>query len=143
MKNLKKLILVGLILGLVGAGYVWFFVYNKEHTDYTQIEASFQLNAEECFTSFVEGTEESKQMIGEVIQIQGTPQKLEKGDSLNTLIFVFNEGMFGDEGIRCVLSSEDSKTAESLSLPSLVSIKGYAIGYNETDFVMEQCTIVN
>lgn len=42
----KKIILGLIIVGLITATYVWFFVYNKAHTDYQKASAEFNGSAE-------------------------------------------------------------------------------------------------
>lgn len=143
MKNLKRIIIVALIFGGIGAAYTWFFVYNKKHTDYAREKPEYTMEAKNCFNAFVNNSNESADMLGKVVQIYGTVNKFEEGDSLSTLIFVFNEGMFGDEGIRCVLLPESAEKAAVMNLPAELSLKGYCVGYNETDLILEYCTLIN
>jgi len=76
------------------------------------------------------------------LQLTGIPSSIEVGDSLVVVVFVFNTGMFGDEGIRCTMLPNHTENTKSMSLIDKITIKGYCSGYNETDVVLEQCSIV-
>ena len=39
--NTKKIVLILLTIILLGGAYVWFFVYNKAHTDFQKADAAF------------------------------------------------------------------------------------------------------
>jgi len=143
MKRSYKILLILVVVSILGAAYGWFFVYNKPHTDYSKEKPVAVLNAESCYTSFANGEDKTKQWLGQVIQISGTANSIEKGDSLTTIVFVFSEGMFGDEGIRCSLLPDAAEKVASLTFPVDITLKGYCTGYNETDLVIEQCSIIN
>jgi len=143
MKRFYKFLIIVIILGILGAVYGWFFIYNKPHTDYSTVKPVAILDAESCYNSFVNKEAKTKAWLGQVIEISGKAQSFEKTDSLTTVVFVFNEGMFGDEGIRCSLLPESAEKIKSISFPAEITIKGYCTGYNETDLVIEQCSIIN
>jgi len=142
MKRIYKILLILVAVCILGAAYGWFFVYNKPHTDYSKEKPVVVLNAESCYTSFADGEEKTKQWLGQVIQISGTANSIEKDDSLTTIVFVFSEGLFGDEGIRCSLLPKSVEKTTSMTFPAQVTLKGYCTGYNETDLVIEQCSII-
>jgi hypothetical protein len=50
--------------------------------------------------------------------------------------------MFGDEGIRCAMLPNHAQNIASF-IGSDVRLKGYCTGFNETDVIMEKCSIVN
>lgn len=143
MKKLKKIIALLLVLGIAGAVYIWFFVYNKPHRDYENASADFNIEAVDCyqeFTSKASGIENI--YAGKILEISGTPDKIESNDSLCVVVFVFNEGMFGDEGIRCTMLASHYQKAKQLDMTKNVKIKGFCSGYNDTDVVMEHCSII-
>jgi hypothetical protein len=49
--------------------------------------------------------------------------------------------MFGDEGIRCVMSKKSSPEAAKLKPDGITRIKGYCTGFNDTDVIMEHCSL--
>lgn len=140
MKKLVKVIGVLAILGILGAAYGWFFVYNKPHVNYENAEPDVVLTAEDCYKTF---TSENSDYLGKVLQLSGVPTSIEQQDSLVIVVFAFNEGMFGDEGIRCTMLPNHSKTALGLNVSNEIKIKGKCQGYNGTDVILEHCSIVN
>ncbi len=142
MKKIWKIIIALAILGMLGAAYGWFFVYNKPHTDYSKEEPVAVLTAQEAFELFSNHNEiKTKDMLGKVIQISGEAKSVENSDSLTIVVFVFKEGDFGDEGVRCSMLPSEAEKLKSISFPAQISIKGYCTGYNETDLLIEQCVV--
>jgi hypothetical protein len=143
MKKLLKIIGILAVVGILAAAYVWFFVYNKPHRDYEKASADYELDAGECYQQFVNGTPESNEYVGKVLKIYGKPSGVENNDSIVIVTFVFSEGMFGDEGIRCTMLPKYNDKALALNLSEGISIKGYCSGYNGTDVIMMHCSLVN
>lgn len=140
MKKLGKVVGVLAILGILGLAYGWFFIYNKPHTDYEEAKPEVVLSAEECYQNF---TNESNANLGKILQLNGVPTSVETQDSLVIVVFAFNEGMFGEEGIRCTMLPGHSEAALALTTAKAISIKGKCQGYNGTDVILEHCSIVN
>ena len=130
-------------IGIAGLTYIWFFVYNKPHRNIEQSTPDFVVTANECYQHYVEGQNtELKNYTGNILQINGIPASVESNDSLIVVVFVFNNGMFGDEGIRCTLLPSYGEKAKNISLIEILTIKGYCSGYNDTDVILEQCSII-
>ncbi|RLD37798.1 MAG: hypothetical protein DRI89_14910 [Bacteroidetes bacterium] len=143
MKKLKIILGILVVIGILGGIYGWFFVYNKPHRDYENAKADYSIVAIDCYqkyASLAEGTENI--YTGKMLEISGIPSKVETSDSLCVIVFVFNEGMFGDEGIRCSMLPGHHEKAKLLSMNETVNIKGFCSGYNGTDVVLEHCSIV-
>lgn len=138
-------IIVGLaVIGIIAAVYVWFFVYNKPHRDYAKAKPDHVMSAEELFTSFRDNKVMSDSLYtGMVVQINGSLDKVETVDTTVTVVFVFDRGMFGDEGIRCVLLPGKHEVLRDHNKGDLISIKGYCTGYNDTDVIIEQASFVS
>jgi hypothetical protein len=58
-------------------------------------------------------------------------------------VFVFEQGDFGDEGIRCTMLPKYNFEAGKLQPDVEIKVKGYCTGYNETDVILEKCSIIN
>lgn len=142
MKKLVKVIGVLAVLGVLALGYIWFFVYNKPHRDFEKAKADYSLSADECYQHFAAGSDGDNGYTGKVLEISGSPSLVESNDSMVVLAFVFSEGMFGDEGIRCTMLPTYSDQTLALSMDKNVTVKGFCAGYNGTDVVLEQCSIV-
>lgn len=142
MKKLLKIGAVLAVLGILAAIYVWFFVYNKPHRDYDKAKADYMLSAQTCYNQYANGSEESNEYLGKVLQIEGIPKSIESTDSTVIVVFAYNSGMFGDEGIRCSMLPKYFEKARNLSMDKEVVLKGYCEGYNSTDVIMEFCSII-
>ncbi len=137
---MKKILLIVVIIALAGGLYGWFFVYNKPHTNFENSKPDFKLSAQQLFNDFSGGKGESYN--GKVIEINGTAQKADISDTLVTLVFVFNEGMFGDEGIRCLFIPKFYNRLKAITYPAPVTLKGFCAGYNDTDVILEHCSLI-
>ncbi len=137
---MKKIILSILILGILGALYVWFFIYNKPHTDYEKSKPDFELTTTALYNDYASGKGDIYN--GKVLKLSGKLSKTDDADTLITLVFVFNEGMFGDEGIRCTLLPKYNSQIRNIPLPASITLKGFCAGYNGTDVVLEQCSLL-
>ncbi len=143
MKNWLKVFAFAAIIGTIAITYMWFFVYNKPHKDFEKANPDYVISAAECYNHYAKNKNtEEKNYTGKVLQISGTPTSIESNDSTVVVVFAFNNGMFGDEGIRCTLLPSHNERAKELSTTSSVIIKGFCSGYNDTDVVLEQCSII-
>jgi hypothetical protein len=140
VKNLKVIIVVVLIIA-VGIFLAYEFVYNKKHPDFKELDANYKLSAEQLYTEFTSDNEASSlKYNGKMIVVSGTPTRIEIQDTLTIAVFVFNEGMFGDEGVRCTfLTSVGIDIQEGASLKGF-DIKGFCSGYNDVDVILEKCS---
>lgn len=131
------------VIGILAALYVWFFVYNKPHKDYENAKPDHIVSAEELFSKFRGNKELSDSLYtGMVLQINGNLDKVETVDTTVTVVFVFDQGMFGDEGIRCVMLPGKYKVLRDYNRGDPISIKGYCTGYNDTDVIIEHASVV-
>lgn len=142
MNKWLKIILILMAVGVIAAFAVYKFLYNMPHTDYAKAEPDYQIEAAALFEAYTQNREKAeKKYNGKVLQITGTPNKVEETDSLTIVVFTFSQGMFGNEGIRCTLLPQYEKTAGNISGKS-TTIKGYCTGYNETDVILEQSSVL-
>lgn len=145
MNNIKKYwkLLAGLALsGILAALYTWFFVYNKPHPDYENLEAEYQFPSEQLYTNYKENSANTNaKYTGKMISIKGKLDYIENTEQQTILVFVFDHGLFGDEGIRCSILENYKVKAKSLEPGTEVNVKGFCTGYNETDVIIEKCTV--
>ena len=143
MKTWVKILLGLIVVGLIALLLVYKFLYNKQHPDYENIEASFTLTATDLYQAFKTNKDAaSAKYNGKVIALTGKLSKVETSDSLVTAVFVFTQGDFGDEGIRCTMLGKFNNEAAKLQPDGEVKFKGYCTGYNETDVVFDKCSII-
>ena len=130
-------------VGVIALILVYVFIYNKPHPDFEAIKPDFTLNAADLYNSYITDRKSSEEKFnGKVIELQKTLSKVEVTDSTVIAVFVFNQGMFGDEGIRCSMLKNYHDETRSLLPQSRVRIKGFCSGYNETDLILEQSSII-
>jgi hypothetical protein len=143
MKNWTKILIGLIILGSLGAFLGYKFIYNKPHRDFEAAKPDFKMSAEDLFNEYI-GDKQKAQMNynGKVVEISGTIHKVEKLDSLTIAVFVMDEGMFGDEGIRCTMLPNHAQSTLALK-GQKAKIKGFVAGYNDTDIIFEKCSIIN
>jgi ubiquitin len=148
MKKLVKLAAILAFIGILAAIYVWFFVYNKPHTDYEAASPDYIISARDCYLSFsgqqiFNEKQGAGNFTGKVLQLTGEASKIESIDSLTVIIFVYDNGVFGDEGIRCTLLPKYADAANQINFPAEITIKGFCAGYNDTDVILQYCSIIN
>ena len=142
MNKWLKISIALALIGIIAAGLGYKFVYNKPHKDYEIAKADFSLTCQELFSDYQNNKHVAEQNFnGKVIEISGFLDKIETPDSMTIAVFVLSNGMFGDEGIRCTMLPNHSENIMSYAGKE-VKIKGYCTGYNDTDVILEKCSIV-
>jgi len=143
MKTWMKVIAGFAVVGIIAAVLIFKFVVNKPHPDYEKMSPDYTMHAQDLYNAFKNKKDASSKLYnGKVVQIDGTLARVEAKDSLVIVVFSFTQGMFGDEGIRCTMIKKLSGEAKSLVPSGSVKIKGYCTGYNDTDVILEQCSVV-
>ena len=143
MKKWLKIIGILAIIGVIAAALIYVFVINKSHPDYEKEQAAYSLEAKELFDHFrSDNASANEKYTGKVIEIKGMLNEVDLADSAAIAILVFEEGMFGDEGIRCTMIPKFNDQCESHMLNTPITIKGYCTGFNETDVILSHCSIV-
>jgi hypothetical protein len=147
--NTKKMklwikIMLGLALvGITAAFLIYHFVINKPHPDYEKIKPEYTLDAGAFYNEFKTSKENASKLYnGKVIEITGKLSRMENVDTLTIAVFVFSQGMFGDEGIRCTMSKKFSEEAKKLKPDGIIRIKGYCSGFGDSDVIMEHCSLI-
>lgn len=143
MNKYVKILLFLALLGVLAGLYVWFYVYNKPHRDYAAASPERFVDAETLFYDFRQDkTLGDSLYTGLVLQLSGSLAKIEDLDTTAIVVFVFEQGMFGDEGVRCIFIPGYHNGLSAYSPGDEITIKGYCTGYNETDVIVEKSTIV-
>lgn len=136
---LIAIITVGLIAGIYGLTQLY-----KSHPDYKEMEPEHTLKARVLFDAYRNNkTKADSTYTGKMIALKGTPDKIEQVDSLTIAVYIFEEGMFGEEGIRCTMLPGYNEKANDLRKNPDIYLKGFCAGYNDTDVILEKCSIIN
>jgi hypothetical protein len=143
MKVWVKIVAGLFITGIIALFLVYFFVYNKPHPDYETMDADFRVTATVLYQAYISDKNGAgKNYTGKVIEVSGRLSKVEVTDSLTTCVFVFNNGIFGDEGLRCTMAHNFREDAKKFQPDGEIRLKGYCTGFNDTDVILDKCSIV-
>ncbi len=144
MKTWIRIVLILVLTGIIATALVFYYLYNKPHPDFEKMKADYTLAAADLYKVFsADKTEAGTKYNGKVITVTGKLTKVENADTLTTCVFVFDQGMFGDEGLRCTMLPKYRVPAGKLQLGSEIKIKGYCTGFNDSDVVLDKCSIIN
>lgn len=144
----KKLLTLAVVLSITGvivAALVWKFYVNKEHEDIDAATPVFSLSTEELWKQYNDFPRNADSLYtGKVIEISGSLNRIDRNDSLVSLIFVMAaDSMFGDKTISCQMYQKHNEEASALAPGTQVKIKGYCTGYNDPDIKFNKCSVVN
>jgi hypothetical protein len=141
MKKIIIAVLVALLAVILVYGYLQ---YKKTHPDYKKMKAEMSVTAEKLFYDYRNNTSKSDSIyLGKMIEVEGIVNYFEMIDSLVIVIFVFDKGVFGDEGVRCTLIPGSIDDFDQIQSAANIKLKGLCQGYNETDVILEKCSIIN
>lgn len=144
---MKKIFKIGLIIaavGLVAAVLVWKYYINKPHEDIEKVSPAYSISTEELWSKYNTDRKISDSLFNnQVIEITGNLSRIDKSDSLVSVIFVMAaDSMFGDKTIACQMYKKHNNEAGTLTVGEKVKIKGVCIGYDDTDVKFNKCSIV-
>lgn len=138
-----------LILFFAGALYIWFFVYNKPHKDFSSAEADFELTPQEIYDAYLTDYEKAINTYnGKMIALKGSPDAVEDVNGLVIAVFLLGEGDFGPQGVRCTFLEDIPyhllKTGEPITIKGFCS--GFtgdpSTGFSDGDVILEKCSVV-
>ena len=125
MKTWMKIAIVVVIAGILGAFYVYKYMYNKPHMDVENAKADFSMKAQDLYTEFKNNKDASSQKYnGKVIEVSGLVTKIEQADTLTVASFIFEQGMFGDQGVFCTFLPDQVVKAKALTPGKEIKLKG-------------------
>lgn len=141
MSLLQKIIIGFVALGVLGALFVWFFIYNKPHTDFERARPDFTMDAAELYEAFVNDTRAAEEKFnGRVLLLNGEVTLVEETSDMVIVVIAFSEGLFGEEGIRCTMLENHAEAALALQAGQEISIQGFCAGFTGSDVIMEHCS---
>lgn len=145
MKKLLKIGLILLVTGLVTAALVWKFYLNKPHDDIEKTTPSYTLSAEELWKQYNSNLRTADSTYtGKVIELTGTLNRTEKTDSLVYAVFVMEiDSMFGNKSVRCEMLQKYNTSTTSIAKGTMIKIKGFCTGFDQTDIKFNKCSIIN
>ena len=143
MKRISKLAAFLFLIIAIAVGFYYYLSLKNEHPDYKTLKPDYVVEASVLYDQFKNESEKSIYRYGgKVLQITGEITSIEKIDSLTIAVYVFNEGDFGNEGIRCTFLSAEGDAIEDIVDIQGTSIKGFCSGFNDTDVILEKCSLI-
>jgi hypothetical protein len=142
MSKKMKFLLGGLILIVIGAVSVYFYI-NKPHPSYEKLTAEFTVTPKAIYDDFKSnGKASAIKYNGKMVELNGMVSKIEASDTLVTVVFAFSQGLFGDEGVRCAMLPKFNESTKVLKQGDNVDLKGLCQGFNDTDVIFEKFSLV-
>ena len=143
MRKWQIVLLSFVLAGIVLATVLYILVYNKSHPDYEKAKPEWTMSAMVLYSSF-RGDEvaANNTYAGKVIAIDGQVGNVEQVDGLVIVSFIFEEGFFGGEGVRCTILEGYHERALELSTGENVVIKGLCTGFTGSDVILEHCSFL-
>lgn len=113
--NGKNIFIAGIVMVLIIASYLWFFVYNKAHVDYEKEKPAISGTPDEIYGLALEDIDVfNKNFLNKAVEVEGSVEQVE-GSTL-----IFSPGLF--------LRMADENNAV---MGDLLKIKGRYVGSEE------------
>ncbi len=138
MKNLKKIIMVLLLLAMAGTGY-GLYLYHKKPADTRNETARFELSAAALVADFNRNeTMANQKYTDKVISVTGKVTDLKIDTAGQATVFLDS----GDPmaAVTCSFYKEETPAAAALEPGDEIAIKGICTG-KLTDIVLNKCSI--
>jgi hypothetical protein len=144
MNKLLKIALILVAIGLVVGALVWKFYVNKPHADIENATPAYSFATETLWSQYNTNRKTADSLYNnQVIELTGSLSRIDKNDSLVSLIFVMDaDSMFGDKTIACQMYKKHNDEAGVLTVGSKIKIKGVCVGFDDTDVKFNKCSIV-
>jgi len=129
-------IIIFLVTGLLLAGGIVYFVYNKPHRDVASEKAEYTLTADELFDEYeADEAAANSKFLDKTVQVSGTVSEIGTNDAGQSFVILAAENaMIG--GISATFQGEQANLEEGLK----VSLKCRCTG-KLMDVVLVNCTL--
>jgi hypothetical protein len=132
--NLKKALIAGILLLLVAAAYVWFFVVNKPHENIDDAKADFKVSVVDFVKEFETNHDAAwEKYHDKVIELDGEVANVLPNDSISSV--VFNGGK--NYEIFCEVYPQHNAEAKQLAPQQKASVKGLFVNAEKPDEMLE------
>ena len=143
-KNWGYISLVVFAIGLFSSIWIYNNTINKPHDDIEKATPAYSFSTEEIWKQFNAELKTADSLYtGKVIQLSGTVSRVNKNDTIVSVIFVMAaDEMFGDKTISCQMYKRHNEEAQAITAGTPLKIKGFCTGYNDTDLIFNKCSII-
>lgn len=137
--KIKKIILVIIVLGIVGALIVY-KMYNKPHVDITETSADITISANKIMQDFSsDETTANTRYLDKIIQVKGIVSETKIENEIGIISLKTNDD-FGS--VQCYLSEEATYKISELKEGQTITVKGICTGYL-MDVILVKSEIIN
>jgi DNA/RNA endonuclease YhcR with UshA esterase domain len=136
MNQLKKIVLLLVVILLAVATYTWFFVWNKPQTNVAKADA-LKIEASALLNEYTTNEQTANQKyLEKILEVTGVVMSITKNAEGQTVVLLkTNDPVFG---INCTMEEKEVVLKEG----DTVTLKGICTGYL-TDVVLIRCYKVN
>lgn len=132
--NIKKILLILLLVGAAVGAYIWFFVVNKSHDDIDDIKAKYKIEAIDLVKDFEDNHDSAwKKYNDNVLDVTGTVSSVIANDSLSSVVFIVNDNY----EVYLEVYAKHNKAALALKPNDKVTIHGLFSGAEKPDEMLE------
>ena len=119
----RMIISIAIVLLLLVA---WgFYLYNKPHTDVSNIPASVSISAQELYHQFEQDeTSANKKYLDKVIEVKGVVNEVQQSDTTLNILLSGGNGM---GGINCSIAEKNP--SGNIHKNEMMTIKGRCTGF--------------
>ena len=133
---MKKIIIILLVLGVVGA-FFGYTQYNKTHESLESVKADQTMDAAGIYASYEnDETSANEKFNGKVVEVSGIIQSVSTDESGLLKVTLDSENDFG--GVICQMNKEKGYTESDFDEGSKVTLRGDCTGFL-LDVVMIRC----
>jgi len=130
--NMRKAILLLVVLGVIAGALVYVFVVNKPHTNVAKTEAAYEGLATGLYEAFQNNPETAvEQYVGKVVQVSGILVEVGGTDGSMNLQLEAGNPMGG--GLTAALAAAAHEAAGALEPGQKVTVRGECSGLDEDE----------
>jgi len=119
--NIKRILLIGIIIFALAAAYVWFFIYNKPHKDIEHAKTDYKTTVSELVKEFETNHDSAwAKYSDKVVELTAEVDSIIPNDSISSV--VFNLG--GKYEVYCEVYPSHNAAAKQLAKKQKVVLKG-------------------
>lgn len=140
MNYYKKWIIALVLIAIVAAAGVAYYMYNKPHADIAGMKTDHMLTASELYASFDENEKvANEEYLNKVIEVSGKVVGIEQSNEGNKTFILEGGGLMG--GVKCEMDTHSQHDLDQVSTGDKVTLKGICTGYL-MDVVMVRCILI-
>lgn len=154
-KKIFRTIVIVLTAGLLSAGGVAIYIFNKPHRDVQTATVDFQLNGSALVQEYLSAPDVANTKYldeagnSKILSVSGKVHSISMDMNNQQVVLLKEEG--DKAGVSCTFTATTNSRAAKLQIGQLVTIKGVirsGAGYDEDlelyeDVILEKCDVIN